>query len=97
MVRHTALRDPALRADWIVPDTRAQWAVPFRKDSATLRGQIEDTLKCMKKDGTLARMSAKWFGVTPGPDDPETTTFPERGIPGAPSSDPTAPDPNCSA
>jgi polar amino acid transport system substrate-binding protein len=97
VARHTALRNPSLRADWIVPETAAWWAVPFRQDSATLRGQIEDALKCMKMDGTLSRLAEKWFGLKPTPNDPETTILPGHGIPGAPGADPTAPAPDCSA
>ena len=35
------------------------------KDEVALRNQIQDTMSCMKRDGTLAKLSEKWFGVAP--------------------------------
>ena len=63
-------------------DTKAHWAAPFRKDEAALRGEMDDVLKCMKKDGTIAKLSQKWFGATPAPDDLENVAFPGHGVPG---------------
>ena len=39
----------------------------FRKDSVALRNQMQDALDCMKKDGTIAKLSEKWFGRKPTP------------------------------
>jgi ABC-type glutathione transport system ATPase component len=33
-----------------------------------LRNEMQDVMNCMKKDGTIAKMSEKWFGKKPGPD-----------------------------
>ena len=96
VVRYAAKRNPMFVADWTLADTRAHWATPFRKDSAALRGQIEDVLKCMKKDGTIAAMSEKWFGAKPAADDLEFVVQPGHGIPGQPGYEPNAPDPDCS-
>ncbi len=96
VVRYAAKRNPMFQADWILTETRAHWATPFRKDSAVLRGQIEDVLKCMKKDGTIATLSEKWFGAKPAPDDLENVIQAGHGIPGDPGYDPNAPDPDCS-
>jgi len=96
VVRYAAKRNPMFQADWVLTDTRAHWATPFRKDSAVLRGQIEDVLKCMKKDGTIAVLSEKWFGAKPGPDDLENVIRAGHGIEGDPGYDPNAPDPDCS-
>ena len=96
--RHQIRRqqEPAIRRRPGAIDTKAHWAAPFRKDEDALRGQIDDVLKCMKKDGTVAKLSEKWFGAKPAPDDLENVTFPGHGVPGLPGYDPTAPDPDCS-
>ena len=36
--------------------------VGFRKGDNALCKKVEDTLKEMKKDGTLAKISKEWFG-----------------------------------
>lgn len=38
------------------------YVVGFRKADTTLKEKIEGTLKDMAKDGTLAKISTKWFG-----------------------------------
>ncbi len=96
VIRYAAKRNPMFVSDWILSDTKAHWATPFRKDSAALRGQVEDVLKCMKKDGTIAALSEKWFGAKPGPDDLENVVAPGHGIAGMPGYEPNAPDPDCS-
>src|SRR5205814_7048646 len=65
---YAASKNPQFVADLELKDTRAHWGAPFRKDSVALRNQVQDTLDCMKKDGTIAKMSEKWFGRAPGPD-----------------------------
>ena len=35
------------------------------RTSAPLRDQMQDALDCMKKDGTIAKLSEKWFGAKP--------------------------------
>ncbi len=89
-------QEPAIRPDLLLSDTKAHWAAPFRKDEAALRGEVEDVLKCMKKDGTVAKLSEKWFGSKPAPDDLENVSFPGHGIPDLPGYEPNAPDPDCS-
>jgi len=46
-------------------------------------------MNCMKKDGTIAKMSEKWFGKKPGPDALERVITPGYGVPGMPGYDPT--------
>jgi len=38
------------------------YGVGVRKDDTALLGKIENTLADMKKDGTAAKISTKWFG-----------------------------------
>jgi len=96
VILYAASKTPLFVPDLVLKDTKAHWATPFRKDSAALRGVVEDVLKCMKKDGTVAKLSEKWFGAKPGPDDLENVTLPGHGVPGLPGYEPNAPDPDCS-
>lgn len=94
-IRYAATRTPLLVPDFTIKETRAHWAAPFRRDNAELRNQVENVLECMKKDGSLAALSEKWFGVRPAADDAENTVFPGYGVPGLPGYDPTPHEPSC--
>jgi polar amino acid transport system substrate-binding protein len=96
VIKYAASKNPQFAADLVLTDTKAHWAAPFRKDEAELRGVMDDVLKCMKRDGTVARLSEKWFGAKPQPDDLENVTFPGHGIPNLPGYEPNAPEPDCS-
>jgi polar amino acid transport system substrate-binding protein len=96
VVRFSASRTPQFVADWVLPGTQQHWGTPFRRDSGALRNQVEDVLACMKRDGTIARMSEKWFGDRPGPDQAENIVFPGYGPPDLPGYDPTPQNPTCS-
>jgi ABC-type amino acid transport/signal transduction systems, periplasmic component/domain len=74
---------------------RAHWAAPFRKDSVALRNQMQDTLDCMKKDGTIAKLAEKWFGQKPDADDLAVVITPGYGVPGMPGYDPTPHELKC--
>jgi len=89
VVKYAASKTPQLVADYVLQDTKAHWAAPFRKDEAALRNQMQDALDCMKQDGTIARLSEKWFGAAPAPDDLERVVTPGYGVPGMPNYDPT--------
>ena len=38
------------------------YGIGFRKDDLALRDKVQDILKEMKADGSLAAISEKWFG-----------------------------------
>jgi len=95
VVRYAASKTPQFVADLVLKDTRAHWAAPFRKDSVTLRDQMQDVLSCMKRDGTVAKLSEKWFGVAPAADDLERVVQPGYGVPGMPGYDPAPHDLAC--
>jgi len=95
VIRYSASRTPQYIADFVLPGTRFHWGTPFRRDSGALRNQVEDVLTCMKRDGTIARMSEKWFGSRPGPDQAEVMEFPGYGPPDLPGYDPTPQNPTC--
>src|SRR5438874_6855250 len=86
---YAASKNPQFVADLELKDTRAHWAAPFRKDSVALRNEMQDVLDCMKKDGTIAKLSEKWFGHAPAPDALERVITPGYGVPGMPGYDPT--------
>jgi polar amino acid transport system substrate-binding protein len=95
VVRYSASRTPQYVADFVLPGTRLHWGTPFRQDSGALRNQVEDVLVCMKRDGTIARLSERWFGNAPGPDQAERMEFPGYGPPGLPGYDATPQNPTC--
>ena len=95
VVKYAATKLPQFQPDFVIKDTRAEWAAPFRKDEAELRNQIQDTVSCMKQDGTLAKLSEKWFGVPPAADDLERVVEPGYGVPGMPGYDPAPHELHC--
>lgn len=95
VVKYSASRTPQYVADFTLPGTRMHWGTPFRQDSAALRNQVEGVIECMKKDGTVARLSERWFGAAPKEDDAERVTFPGFGPPGNPGHDATPHEPRC--
>ena len=38
-----------------------EYAVGFRKEDVSLRNEVQNILGDMKEDGTLAKISEKWF------------------------------------
>jgi len=60
-----------------------------------LRAQLQDAIDCMKKDGSLTKLSEKWLGYTPGPDALERVITPGYGVPGMPGYDPTPHELHC--
>lgn len=95
VVKFAASRNPQFVPDFVIKETRAHWAAPFRRDSVELRNAVENAIECMKKDGTIARLSEKWFGSKPAADDAENVVFPGYGVPGLPGHDPTPREPRC--
>ncbi len=89
VIRYAASRNPQFAADLELSETRAHWGAPFRKDSVALRNQMQDVLNCMKQDGTIAKLSEKWFGMAPAADSLERVITPGYGVPGMPGYDPT--------
>src|SRR5690349_23114021 len=73
---YAASKNPQFVADLELKDTRAHWAAPFPKGSVALRNQMQDVMSCMKKDGTIAKMSEKWFGHAPAADALERVVTP---------------------
>ena len=92
---YAASKNPQFVADLELKETRAHWAAPLRKDSVALRNQIQDVIDCMKKDGSIVKLSVKWFGREPPPDGLERVITPGYGVPGMPGYDPTPHEVKC--
>jgi polar amino acid transport system substrate-binding protein len=71
------------------------WAIPFRSDDASGRAEVSNALKCMKSDGTLAKLHEKWFGEKPAADSSTATIAPGHGHPGSAGYDATPITPKC--
>ena len=89
VVKYSASRTPQYIADFALPGTRLHWGTPFRQGETVARNAMERIIECLKQDGTIARLSEKWFGQAPSPDDAERVIFPGFGVPGLPGYDET--------
>jgi polar amino acid transport system substrate-binding protein len=93
-VQYAVKQQPQLQLSY-VHSTGLVWASALRKDSKELLGRIENAIECMKKDGTIAAMHERWFGVKPPPGSAAITIFPGTGVPDMPGYDPTPHEPAC--
>ncbi len=71
------------------------WAIPFRKDDVAARNEVSMAIKCMKSDGTLAKLHEKWFGEKPAADSSTATLAPGHGHPGTPGYEAAPITPKC--
>ena len=94
-IRYAAQKNPQFAADYTITDTRAHWSLAARKGDVAMRDLLDNALKCLKQDGTLVKLSEKWFGTTPAPDDAERVIFPGYGVPGLAGYDPAPHEPHC--
>ena len=94
-IRYAATKNRQFVADLLMKDTRSHWSLAIRKDNVAMRNLLENAIECMKLDGTLVRLSEKWFGTTPDQDDAERTVFAGYGVPGLPGYDPAPHTPSC--
>lgn len=73
-------KNPQLALSYLV-DTGKVWGMPFRKDDVATRNLVEAAIECLKKDGTIAALSKKWFDVDPGPESAARTVIVGYGQP----------------
>jgi ABC-type amino acid transport substrate-binding protein len=95
VVLWAAKQNPAVKATYTYK-TGLVWAMPFRLDDKEGRAQVNMVLKCMKLDGTVARLYQKWFGIKPAADSWVYKVAPGHGVPGMDGYDPTPVTPKCS-
>jgi polar amino acid transport system substrate-binding protein len=93
-VQYAVKQQPQLQLSYLY-STGLVWSAALRKDSKELLGQIENAVECMKKDGTIAAMHERWFGIKPPPGSAAVTIFPGTGVPGMPGYDATPREPKC--
>jgi polar amino acid transport system substrate-binding protein len=86
--------NPQIKLDYL-HKTGLVWAAPVRNGDTATRDLIENAIECIKKDGTMAKIFEKWFGIQPRPDSAAATIFPGRGVPGMAGYDPTPREPRC--
>ena len=93
---YASLRNPGkLQVTSLNIDQGLVWAAVFRKDDPALRNAVDQAIECLKKDGTIAKLSEKWFGVKPAPGSAAVTAFPGYGVPGMVGYDPTPHEAKC--
>jgi polar amino acid transport system substrate-binding protein len=95
VVGWAAKQNPMLQAGYTVK-TGLVWAIPFRLNDKAGRDQVSNALKCMKLDGTIARLATKWYGFEPAAGSVEKTVAPGHGVPGTENYDATPATPKCS-
>lgn len=79
--RYVATQTPMAEVPFVLDGGR-NFGIAFRKEDAAFRSQVEGALECMKKDGTLAKIHEKWFGVKPEASSSTATVYPGTGAPG---------------
>jgi len=96
---HTVVMWASKQNPQVVPTfthkTGLVWAVAFRIDDPAGRAEVNNAIKCMKKDGTVARLYEKWFGEKPGADSWANKIAPGHGVPELPGYDATPVTPKC--
>jgi len=71
-----------------LPETRTHESAAVRTADVELRDELEDALRCLKLNGTVARLSKKWLGHEPDAEDLENLVVPGYGVPGLAGYDP---------
>lgn len=80
---YAATRNPGkLRVTSLKIDQGLVWAAVFRKDDTKLRNAVDEAIECLKKEGAIAALSEKWFGIKPEAGAAAVTIFPGAGVPG---------------
>jgi ABC-type amino acid transport substrate-binding protein len=96
---HTAVMWAAKNNPQLVPTythkTGLVWAMAFRLDDKAGRAEVNNILKCMKQDGTVAKLYEKWLGDKPPPDSVAFKIAPGHGVPDLPGYDPGPFPPKC--
>ena len=57
---------------------------------------LDETLECLKADGTVAKLHQKWFGIAPAADAVAVNPTPGHGVPGFAGYDDKPHDMKCS-
>lgn len=74
-------KNPRLQLSYLFK-TGKVWGMPFPKGNVALRDKVERVIECMKIDGTMTKLSQKWFGTTPAKGSAAVTPIAGYGQPG---------------
>ncbi len=85
---YAADHDANFNAGLSLPETRTHESAAVRRGDAELRDEMEDSLRCLKMNGTVAHLSKVWFGRDPEAEDLENLVVPGYGVPGLAGYDP---------
>jgi polar amino acid transport system substrate-binding protein len=94
VTRYIAMQNPMVEIGYVY-NSGNNFGLVFRPDDKAFRYHVDSILKCMKTDGSFAKIYKKWFGIDPEPDTSAATVYPGTGAPGFPGYDPTAPKAPC--
>lgn len=89
-----AKQNPAVQTTFTIK-TGLVWALAFRLDDKAARDAAGMALKCMKADGTLGKIAAKWFGSAPPAGAAAVTVGVGQGVPGLDNYDASPVTPVC--
>ena len=95
VIAWAAKNNPQLKLGYLY-STGLVWAIALRKDSVPLRDTLDETLECLKVDGTIAKLHQKWFGIAPAAGSAAVTPAAGHGVPGFAGYDGTPHQANCS-
>jgi polar amino acid transport system substrate-binding protein len=95
VIAWAAKNNPQLKLGYL-HSTGLVWAIALRKDSVPLRDVLDETLECLKSDGTIAKLHQKWFGIAPAAGSAAVTPAPGHGVPGLAGYDATPHEAKCS-
>ena len=87
-LRATGAGPGAVQAGFSLPETRTHVSAAVAETGVELRDEVEDALRCLKQNGTVAKLSAQWLGAQPGPEDLENMVVPGYGVPDLAGFDP---------
>ncbi|MDA7947209.1 MAG: transporter substrate-binding domain-containing protein [Hyphomicrobiaceae bacterium] len=95
VIAWAAKKNPQLELSYL-HSTGRMFSMPFRKGDTEMRNKVENAIECMKLDGTMTKLSEKWFGVTPAKGSAAVTVFEGYGPPGMQGHEDTKHTPKCS-
>jgi polar amino acid transport system substrate-binding protein len=85
---YMAARNKDFAPALLLPETVVHESAAVGLNETELRDEMEDALRCLKMDGTVARLSKEWFGRNPDAEDLENLVVPGYGVPGLAGYDP---------
>jgi polar amino acid transport system substrate-binding protein len=85
---YAAWHDKGFVTGLSLPETRTHESAAVRHADTELRDELEDALRCLKLNGTVAKLSKTWLGHEPDAEDLENLVVPGYGVPGLAGYDP---------